>query len=473
MIARGAILTAISQVVFLISGFTMNMVLARLLGPEDYGTFGLVISILIIVEIFVNTGIPEAVKKFGGEKPELIGAIVRKTLPWQLIYGLGMFAILIVAAPQISKILQDDRLTQLLRIASANIIFYGLHKYFTGVQSGTHNFLKFSLLNIVYSLSKLVAIVGIVLAGFSVIGALVGNVVASIIGLIVGITFAKFKIKGVNTQNVETKKYVNFVIPNLLYFVGLNLFFSIDLWFVKYYLSDLKVGYYASAATLSKMPYFLSIGLTAVLLPSLSQTIAAMDRERTREIITDSLRYVLIFLVLIVVVCAFNGREIIILVMGQKFSEAGPVLGILISGLSLTTTMLVIHTFLMAKNLMKLCFYQIVLLLILDVILNAFLVPRYQLFGAAFATFSIGLVGTIISSSYIYKDIKDSILPFVGKLFAAIVILCVFSFLLNYSSVHIIFKLILLSSIYFILLYALKVINTVDIERLKTALQIV
>jgi stage V sporulation protein B len=472
MIARGAIMTVISQVVFLISGLTMNMALARLLGPEDYGTFGLVISILIIVEIFVNTGIPEAVKKFGGEKPELMGAIVRKTLPWQLIYGLGMFVILIVFAPQIGKILQDDKLTQLLRIASANIIFYGLHKYFTGVQSGLHNFLKFSLLNIVYSLSKLVAIVGIVLAGFSVIGALVGNVVASTIGLIVGISFAKFKIKGVSTHNVETKKYMNFVVPNLLYFVGLNLFFSIDLWFVKYHLSDLQVGYYVSAATLSKMPYFLSIGLTAVLLPSLSHTIAAMEKERTREIMADSLRYVLIFLVLMAVACFFNGREIITFLMGKKFIEAGPVLGILISGLSLTTTMLVIHTFLMAKNLMKLCFYQILLLLILDVILNAFLVPRYQLFGAAFATFTIGLVGTIVSISYIFKDIKDSILPFAGKLIVSIVFLCMISVLLNYSTFHIIFKLILLSLVYFTTLILLKIISTVDIERFKAAIKI-
>ncbi|MBC8180878.1 oligosaccharide flippase family protein [candidate division KSB1 bacterium] len=472
MISRGVILTVVSQVVMLISGFGINLALARLLGPEDYGTFGLVISILIIVEMFVFTGIPEAIRKFGGETPELMRSIKKKTLPWQVVYCLAMYIVLFFFTPIISSVLSDDRLTTLLRIAGLNVFFFGLHKYFDAIQCGLHNFFKYSLLGIIYSISRLVAIVGIVLAGFSLIGALIGNFSASVIGLLFGIIFLKYLKQQKNKKEINTKKYVNFIIPNIIYFVGLNLFFSIDLWFVKYFLSDLNVGYYVSAAALSKLPYFLSMGLSAVLLPSISHSIATSDFVRTREIISDSLRYVLIFLILIVVVVFFNCRQIIEFVMGAEYSEAGPVLGVLMAGLSLATIMIVNQTILISKNLMKLCFYQVLFLLIIDIILNAYLVPRYQMFGAAFSTSIVGLLGMIITSAYIFEDIKELLVPYTGKLVLAIIITGLFSFGFNFFALHIIFKLIFLSSIYFIVLYALKIINTVDIERLKMAVQI-
>ena len=96
MVSRGTIFILISQLIFLFSGFAINIILARSLGPSEYGIFGLVLSILIIAELFVITGIPEALKKFGGEKPEFLNVIIKKTFIWQLGYSFIVFAIFLI-----------------------------------------------------------------------------------------------------------------------------------------------------------------------------------------------------------------------------------------------------------------------------------------------------------------------------------------------------------------------------------------
>ena len=51
----------------MVSGYAVNVGLARLLGPADFGTFNVVMSLLLVVQLFVITGIPIALQKFVAE----------------------------------------------------------------------------------------------------------------------------------------------------------------------------------------------------------------------------------------------------------------------------------------------------------------------------------------------------------------------------------------------------------------------
>jgi len=455
----------------MLSGVTINFALARLLGPQNFGMFGLVISILLTFELFVYIGIPEAIKKYGGEQPGLIKKIVKATLPWQLCYCVGIFLILFIMAPLIGQIFEDDRLSFLLRIASIDVIFYGLFNYFTSIQNGLHNFFKYSVLNISYTLSKLIAIVGLVFAGFSLTGALIGNVIGSVVGLMAGILIARFPQNNNEKQDIELKKYFGFVVFNVLYFFGLSLILNIDLWAVKYYLSDTQVGYYVSAAALAKLPYFVSIGLSAVLLPSISHLIASKENQRTSEVVSESLRYVFIFLFLLNILVVSNSESIIELLFGKKYLQAAPILSILMVGLSLVTLMAVIQTILISRNKMRFCSIQIILMVVADIILNAYLVPRYKLEGAAIATLTIGLMGTIINGWFVYKEIKKMLLFIIFRLAFVVSIIWVLSYYLNFISANVIFNFFILAVTYFALLFITRIINTVDVTRLKSVFQ--
>ncbi len=460
----------ISQIIFLLSGFLINSGLARLLQPIDYGTFGLIMSILVIVELFVITGIPEAIQKYGGENPEAMSKLISKTLPWQIAYAVAVFGAFWLIAPVISKIFGDSNLTFYLRIAGIDIVIYGLYKYFLGVQNGLHRFVHYTILGITYSLSKLAAILGLVWLGFSITGALIGNIIGSILALILALAFSRI---AKTDAEPEPQSYLSFVIQNVFYFVGLNLFFSIDLWFVKYYLSGASVGHYVSAGVLAKLTYLLSVALSAVLLPSLARTIRLQQETRTRDLIKDSLRYLLIFLIFINTVVIINAKGIINLFFGEEYLTAAPIVSILIVGLSLITMMAVINTIMIAKNQMKACFVMIVSLLILDAALNTILVPRYGLYGAAIATSAIGLMGTVWGGLYILAEFKTlifslSTIRLAGVTFFVFLI----SNLFNHDKIDVIMNAALVGGVYLLLLWLTKEINAVDLRRLKESLGI-
>lgn len=457
-----------SQIVFLASGLTVNFGLARLLGLVEYGNFGLVMSVLLVAELFVITGFPEVVQKFGGERPEIMPALVRQTLRWQVVYTCGVFALFWLAAPTIAKLFDDEALSFLLRLASADIIVYGLYKYFLGVQNGLHRFQQYTLLGITYSLARLFAVLGLVLLDFSVPGALIGNIVASAAALALAFYRAPAP-----AGAPPPAAYGGWVVQNVIYFAGLNAFFAIDLWFVKLFLSESEVGLYVAASVLAKLSYFLSIALSAVLLPSLSRALANNEERRVRELTQDTLRYLLIFLTLLNVLVFVHAREIIALFFGKEFVLAAPALRGLTLALSFVTVMAVVNTIMIAHNMMRPCFVIVSALVVLDVTLNLYLVPRLHLQGAALATFIVGLAGTIVSVLYIFRDIKPLLFSFsIPRTLGISACVAIIAKFIGGLPITFLMKMMMAAGAYFVLLWVCKEINAVDLRRLREAIGI-
>jgi O-antigen/teichoic acid export membrane protein len=468
MLARGTLLMMGGQASFLLSSFVINFGLARLLGPVDYGTFGLVMSVLVVVELFVITGLPEVLQKYGGETPELMHLLRRKTFLWQLVYSGAVFACFWALTPLIVRSFNDEKLALLLRVASFDIIFYGLYKYYQGMQNGLHRFDRHALLGITYASSKVILILGLVLAGYSLLGAIVGNALASVAGLSVGIAVTRLPAKPGKLDEIP---YLRFVVPNILYFVGLYLFFCIDLWFVKHFASDIEVGYYVSAGALSKVPYVLSIALSASLLPSLSRATKLRDEELVRKAVGESLRYLVIFLLLISVVVVSSSTSIVVLLFGSAYGPAAPALSILIAGISLITLFAVFNTVLMARNRMTTCFAMTFGLLFVDAAANMMLVPKLGIEGAAWATALTGLVGCVSAGYIVFREI-NMLLPGYSWLripSTALLVLGLSFFLPRLDSLVII-KCAMLSVLYFSLLTLFGELKSADFSRLRAAL---
>lgn len=467
-VGRATILLMFSQVIFLASGLAVNFGLARMLGVAEYGSFGVVISVLLVVELFVITGLPEVIQKFGGERPEGMTHLVKQTLRWQALYTALVFVAFELAAPWLAQFFRDPALTPLFRIAGCDIIVYGLYKYFLGVQNGLHRFTQYTWLGITYALTRVTAILMLVGLGFSVEGALIGNALASAMALLLALILYRPAAKYVEMPHL---RYGMWAVQNVLYFVGLNAFFAIDLWFIKYFLSAEDVGLYVSAAVLAKLSYFMSIALSAVLLPSLSRAIANHEEQRAAELTQDTLRYLLIFLTLANVVVALTAEELIALLFGETFVAAAPVLRLLMAGLSGVTLMAVINTIMIARNRMAACFGMVAVLVVLDVVLNMMFVPRLQLLGGALATSVVGASGALLALWFIRHEAKPLLLSWSIPRTLGIA-LGVYGVAQSVGFVprDVFLKTAVLVGMYFFLLWLSKEINAVDLRRLRESL---
>jgi lipopolysaccharide exporter len=121
--ARAAMALGLGTVVERGLRLVRNMILARLLAPDQFGLMAIVMVAASVFEAFVEIGVRQSViQNKGGADPEYLN------VAWwfQAIRGLGLFAIALLAAPLISSFYGNPELLRLVQVAVLAILFRGL-----------------------------------------------------------------------------------------------------------------------------------------------------------------------------------------------------------------------------------------------------------------------------------------------------------------------------------------------------------
>ena len=187
---------------------------------------------------------------------------------------------------------------------------------------------------------------------------------------------------------------------------------SVDLFVVKAMIgNDVEVGYYTSATTISKVPYYLFAGLAMTLLPSISQAVVSNDHELTKSYIRQSMRYMLMLLVPGVLLISATSVELVTLVYSSQYVEAGGALSILAFGTGLLTLFYVLAYIVMGSGKPWIILIVALIAVGICVTLNILLIPEYGLTGAAWATTITGIVCATIIATYILFRFKTLTTP--------------------------------------------------------------
>jgi len=102
--------------------FGRNMLLARLLLPEVFGTMAIVLSAGAAIDSFTEIGVREAlIQNPHGREPEFMNSA------WWVAFirSLGLYLLLFAAAPFIASFYGDPQLKPLLRFALVSLLFTG------------------------------------------------------------------------------------------------------------------------------------------------------------------------------------------------------------------------------------------------------------------------------------------------------------------------------------------------------------
>ena len=159
----------------------------------------------------------------------------------------------------------------------------------------------------------------------------------------------------------------------------------IDQIMIKNMLGATSVGLYDAAVRLSEVWYFIPGLITAALFP------AIINAKNTSEhTYAKRLRKLALFLVLLSIAIALPtlllSDYIIWIVFGQAFMEASLILQIYVWSTIAISLNSVASYYLIAENLKKMLLFTSCIGMITNVALNIYLIPRYGMAGAAFAT---------------------------------------------------------------------------------------
>ncbi|MDP2730993.1 MAG: oligosaccharide flippase family protein [Dehalococcoidales bacterium] len=404
--AKGTIYLIVASVVFSLTGYAIHFWLGREMGPAEYGAFGVVLYLMTTINLFITSGIPRSVSKYVAEGNYSTKDIVKYGNRLQLIFCAIVFVLYLGFSGVIANFLKDPSLTPYIRISALAVPTYALYSiYNTGYLNGLRKFGLQALTSMGDSVIKLAAVFGLVLLGFGVGGALAGYVLATLVAFLLAWRFVGPL--GKSQALFDWKKLLSFSAPATGFAVAFFLLVSLDLFAVKAMgIGEIEVGYYTSATTVSRAPYYLFSGLAMSLFPSISRSTSTNNADLTASYIRQSMRYMLMLLVPSVLLISVTSKDLLSLVYSSRYIDAAVPLSVLSFGLGFLTIFFVLSHMIMGRGKPGVVLFMALILVAMDIGLNILLIPTYGLTGAAWATTITGLAGMCAAAVYVLREFK-------------------------------------------------------------------
>ena len=154
-----------SEIIYNLTSYVVHSGMGRILGPADYGRYGVVITLTTTIIILIGKGIPTAMSKYLSEifelKPGLIPVIKRQAAIFQTLLMGSVTMVFFFLSPVFAALLKDPTLTPLFKISSFIIPTFALASFYFSYYTGIHKFKVQSFLLTLRSFSRVLFILGL------------------------------------------------------------------------------------------------------------------------------------------------------------------------------------------------------------------------------------------------------------------------------------------------------------------------
>ncbi len=463
----GTIILSLSSIIFMISGYIISLWLGKQLGPEDYGIYGVIISLMTTVNIIQTSGLPQSTTKFIASEKNKSDHILSASLLLQIISSLFITILFFIFASPLANLLNDYSLTNYIRATSLILPFYAIFAVYTAYYNGLQNFRMQGRLYIIYSISKLILIITLVYK-FHLYGAIIGFIISPIIALLFGIYIPKVT----DVKKELYKSLILFSLPLIGYAILSTLQSSIDLFFVKSLTSNNQMaGLYTASQNIARIPYYILNSFAVILFPIITKSIHTENLIETSKKIKDSLRYLFLLLIPGTILIMITSKDLLHLLYSFSYTPASVSLSLLVIGLSFITILNTL-TYIMVGADKPISAMTLSGLGVFITSLVCWLyIPKYGLTGAALGT-TIGGAITMILGFYILQRQFPKMIPWLSlfKIFAASTIMYIVNLFIHLPPILLPIVYIILIAIYGTILFILKEVTYSDIQIIQSLL---
>lgn len=395
---KGALYITISTFTFVISGYLINILLGRFLGPTVYGIYGLLLTLMTVMNLTQTSGLPLAVSKFIAEDEEKANAILKSGLVIQIISTIIASIIFFLLAVPLAKILNDISLVPYLRLTSLIFPFYGIYTIYANYYNGLHLFKTQAFIQIVYSISKLFSIL-ILVYFFQVYGAIIGFIISPLIALLFFYHFPKKDMVA-----FPHKKLILYAVPLIGFAIFSNLLQSIDLIFVKALLhGDKYTGLYTADQNIAEIPFYGVAALASVLFPSISKHVKQNLTEDTKKLISNALRFTLLITLPSILLISATSLTLLRFLYSSSYNQGADSLAILAIANCFFTIFVMLTTIISGSGHPLKSSILAGIGVVISSTLCLFLIPSMGLLGAALSTTIAAFVVMVGAAIIVYQ----------------------------------------------------------------------
>lgn len=396
----GTARSLLAEALFPLTGLVTASYLTRQLLPEGYGWFTLVASLVAWVEWTVTTLFSRAAIKLVGEAEDWrpVGATLVR---WQLWIGLAAMVAVQATAGPVAALLGAPEIAPYLRLMALEIPVFAVAQAYRTITIGLGGYRQRAITSVWRWTSRLVFIIALVELGFSIPGAILGNVAAAFAELFVARYYCRVPWR--SATPVPVRRLLDYAVPLFAATLCLRLFDVQILLLLKACGgSAADVGLVGAAANLAIVPRLFTLSFAPLLTATLTHLLRDNQTQKARDIGRDSLRLAW-FLLPVAGLTAGAGDEVTRLIFGPGFEAAGGLLGWLMFAAVALVAMNIVAAILTAGGKPGRILWFAAPLLALGVAGSLWLIPRYLAEGAVIAMAGSAAAGVVIALVTVWR----------------------------------------------------------------------
>ncbi len=359
-------------------------IIARKLGPSNYGQLSYALSFTAVFSFIASLGIDQILYRDIIKYPEQKNKYIGSALIMKIAAGLVTFCICVITAFFFS--VHDISFLLIIIIAfsfifnSFQLINFEFHADVKAKYPSIVSLIVIIILNVL-KITVIFLDKGVLYLAFIIL--------LEPILYMIGLLYYRRKIYG-TIKNWKFDKHVALLIlkdswPLIFSSAFISIYSRIDQVMIKNMMDAHSVGLYSASVSISEAWYFLPNIIVGSILP------AVINAKKVSEgMYYQRIKKLLIVLLLVSVGTALFtiifSPLIISIIYGKQFLSAVPVLNIYVLSNIATSVVLLITNYLIIENHRKALLILPLSGAILNVILNIFLIPKFGITGAAWAT---------------------------------------------------------------------------------------
>ncbi|KKQ28954.1 MAG: Membrane protein involved in the export of O-antigen and teichoic acid [Candidatus Nomurabacteria bacterium GW2011_GWA1_37_20] len=427
---------------------------ARELGSGGWGIFAYALSVASLLMIFSDIGIENLVAREISQKKENHKMFISAAFLLKSIVLTISIALVIFVSPYISNVTEARGLFFIIAV----IFFFDVIRNMGFAINRVMEKMEREMITKVI-MNFVILGLGIVLINIdpSPLSLAIAYATGSATGALLILSFIRKNIvEFITKTNTEA---VKLVLKTALPFAIISLVGSVmgntDIFMLGIWKAPEDIGLYAAAQR-----FFQFIIIIPSMIASASFPLMARLANKDNEKFKITLEKILAIFMLIGIPTTFGGlilaNQIIPFVFGQAYLEAIPVFQILMIMLLVSFPLILLINSIFVYNQQKKLVVVNVFGVVVNVILNFFLIPKFGITGAAVAT----LASTLIITWTMWRKMKKinnfEILPTLKTVILPVMVMSLIILILKYFGIGVIFNIIISSAVYFWVLFSIK-----------------
>jgi O-antigen/teichoic acid export membrane protein len=400
----GSIALSIGNFVYTAISALGSIVIARLLGPADYGVISIALIYPIMFSGLADLGLSTAIMRYAS----LSDFKNASTAFYLRIIMSLLFAIALVPlASYLATILQRPYLTPMIYILAIYSFASGALSSTTALLAGVNRYWDLTFINIVLAVVKVSSSIALILAGYGVYGALwgfsIGYFLAAFYALILSLRSVDSVFNFTRNSLVEVLNYsIPLYIPGLIG-IPLGQLYNI---LRAIYVSNVEIGNYQIANNLLAPINIVAGSISTALFTTLPRLIN--EEYKFREAIDKASKYIALIITPIAIALALFSEQIVYIIYGSQYELAPQYLSIMALS-NILAPFGVVTMYLNIIGATRVTMMLNIINMLIGLPITWILLIYYGMFGAVVAGAINSFIGAIISLSIVKKLYKISI----------------------------------------------------------------